>query len=94
MATAESIRTMTIRKKNYDQLNLLIPKGCKKLLKIMAIAEKKSIADIVRNSIIEYAGLRRYPNTEIMDKLLQKVNGEITPKEARAIMEFLKQHYS
>ena len=81
-------------KKNYDQLSILVPKGCKELLKIMAIAEKKNVSDIVRNSIIEYARLRQYPSTEIMDKLLQKVSDEITPKEAKAILEFLKKHYS
>jgi hypothetical protein len=29
-----------------------------------------------------------------MDKLLQKVSDEITPKEAKAILEYLKKHYS
>lgn len=94
MATKESKRVMELRKKNYDQLSILVPKGCKELLKIMAIAEKKNVSDIVRNSIIEYARLRQYPSTEIMDKLLQKVSDEITPKEAKAILEFLKKHYS
>ena len=91
MAKEESLRTMEIRSRNYDQINVLMPKGYKTILKIMAKAKKTTVADIVRKSIISSAGLKHIPTKEMIDKLISKVSEEVTPREARAILKYLQE---
>lgn len=83
MATEESKRVMELRKKNYDQLSILVPKGYKKLLQAMSIKERCNVSEVVRRAIMARAGLEQVPE----ESLLVKLDAVETPKEAAAALK-------
>lgn len=84
MATKESKRVMELRKKNYDQLSILVPKGYKKLLQAMSIKERCNVSEVVRQAILERAGLKYLPDA---DGLKQLTKAE-TPREAARALKY------
>lgn len=69
MATEESKRKLKQRKRDHDQVSFLIPKGGRRLLRVMAIKERCTAADVIRRAIMARAGLERVPDDNLLDKL-------------------------
>lgn len=69
MATEESKRKLKQRKTNYDQVSFLIPKGGRRLLRVMGIKERCTAADVIRRAILSRAGLERVPDEEHLEML-------------------------
>lgn len=69
MATRESKRVVALRKKNYDQVSFLIPKGGRRLLRAMGIKERCTAADVIRRAILARAGLESVPEEINLAKL-------------------------
>lgn len=69
MATEESKRKLKQRKRDHDQVSFLIPKGGRRLLRVMGIKERCTAADVIRRAIMARAGLERVPDDDLLAKL-------------------------
>ena len=61
MATKESNRVQKQRRENYDRVSVLIEKGGKHLLRVLALREGVSIAEMIRRAVLARGGLRMLP---------------------------------
>lgn len=78
MAKEKNRRDIEQRKRNYDQVSFLIPKGGRRLLRVMGIKERCTAADVIRRAIMAHAGLEKIPKEKELE-LLDKID---TPKDA------------
>ena len=78
MATEKSKRDLEQRKRDYDQVSFLIPKGGRRLLRAMGIKERCTAADVIRRAVLARAGLERVPAEEE----LKTLDAAETPREA------------
>jgi hypothetical protein len=78
MATEKSKRDLEQRKRDYDQISFLIPKGGRRLLRALGIRERCTAADVIRRAVMSRAGLERIPN----EKNLEKLDAAESRKEA------------
>lgn len=69
MPNKESMRVITQRKQNFDRVSVLIEKGGKHLLRVLALREGVSIAEMIRRSVLARGGLRMLPYPDTLDKL-------------------------
>ena len=76
MPTLGSERVQKQRKENYDRISVLIEKGGRFLVKVLAIREGLSNAALIRQSILARAGLKVLPFPDELKKL-----EKITSKE-------------
>lgn len=83
MATEENKRKLKQRNRDYDQIGFLIPKGGRRLLRVMGIKERCSAADVIRRAIMARAGLEQVPE----ESLLAKLDAVETPKDAAAALK-------
>lgn len=61
MPTKESRRVDEHRRKNFDQIPVLVEKGGRALLRALAIRENVSVAELIRRAILARAGLKVWP---------------------------------
>lgn len=80
MATKESDRVQKQRRENYDRVSVLIEKGGKHLLRVLALREGVSIAEMIRRAVLARGGLRMLPYPATLEKL----ETVTTQEEARA----------
>lgn len=78
MALEKSKRDLEQRKRDYDQISFLIPKGGRRLLRAMGIKERCTAADVIRRAVMSRAGLERVPE----ESNLVKLDAVETRKEA------------
>ena len=69
MATKESKRVQRQRKENFDRVSVLIEKGGKHLLRVLALREGVSIAEMIRRAVLARGGLRMLPYPADLAKL-------------------------
>lgn len=69
MATKESKRVIKQRKQNYDRFSVLIEKGGNQLLRVLALREGVSIAEMIRRAILARGGLRMLPYPDTLEEL-------------------------
>lgn len=69
MATEKSKRDLEQRKRDYDQISFLIPKGGRRLLRALGIKERCTAADVIRRAVMSRAGLDRVPDENNLAKL-------------------------
>ena len=79
MATKESNRVQKQRRENYDRVSVLIEKGGKHLLRVLALREGVSIAEMIRRAVLARGGLRMLP----YPASLAKLESVTTQEEAR-----------
>lgn len=79
MATKESNRVIKQRKQNYDRFSVLIEKGGNQLLRVLALREGVSIAEMIRRAVLARGGLRILP----YPASLAKLESVTTQEEAR-----------
>lgn len=84
MATEKNRRDMEQRKIHYDQVSFLIPKGGRRLLRVMGIKERCTAADVIRRAIMARAGLEKIPN----ESELEKLDTVETPKDAASALKY------
>lgn len=80
MATKESERVAEHRKKNFDRISLLLEKGGRQLVKVLALREDCTSAELCRRAILSRAGLRIFPFPDQIEQL----DGVETQKQAQA----------
>ena len=86
MATKESKRVIKQRKQNYDRFSVLTEKGGNQLLRVLALREGVSIAEMIRRAILARCGLNLWPyDTDLKD--LAKIT---TQEEARSAVYFMQ----
>lgn len=88
MATKESKRVNTHRRKNFDRVTILVEKGCTRLLHIAALREGVSMTEMIRRAIIARCGLRVMPYPD----QLAELDDVTTPEEARKAILRLQAH--
>ena len=71
MATKESERVNKHRRQNFDRVSVLIEKGGKHLLRVLALREGVSIAELIRRAVLARGGLRMLPYPAELEKLEQ-----------------------
>lgn len=64
MAKKESERIISWRRDNVDRISVLVPKGGKQLLRILAQREGIKITEMIRKAILTRAGLNMMPYPE------------------------------
>lgn len=69
MATNESKRVQKQRRENFDRVSVLIEKGGKHLLRVLALREGVSIAEMIRRAVLARGGLRVLPYPAELEKL-------------------------
>ena len=69
MPKKNSIRVQTQRKQNYDRVSVLVAKGGKHLLRVLALREGVSIAEMIRRAVLARGGLRVLPYPDELAKL-------------------------
>lgn len=69
MATEKSKRDLAQRRRDYDQISFLIPKGGRRLLRALGVKERCTAADVIRRAVLSRAGLERVPAEENLVKL-------------------------
>jgi hypothetical protein len=69
MATNESKRVQKQRRENFDRVSVLIEKGGKHLLRVLALREGVSIAEMIRRAVLARGGLRMLPYPAELAKL-------------------------
>ena len=69
MATKESERVAEHRRKNFDRISLLLEKGGRELVRVLALREDCTGAELCRRAIIARAGLRISPYPDQIQKL-------------------------
>lgn len=69
MATNESKRVQKQRRENFDRVSVLIEKGGKHLLRVLALREGVSIAEMIRRAVLARGGLRALPYPDTLAKL-------------------------
>lgn len=83
MATKESERVAEHRKRNFDRISLLLEKGGRQLVKVLALREDCTATEIFRRAILARAGLRIFP---FPDKIKQLEEVETQSQARAAIM--------
>lgn len=69
MATEKSKRDLEQRRRDYDQVSFLIPKGGRRLLRALGIKERCTAADVIRQAVFARAGLEHLPDETNLAKL-------------------------
>ena len=69
MATKESERVAEHRRKNFDRISLLLEKGGRELVRVLALREDCTGAELCRRAILARAGLRISPYPGQIQKL-------------------------
>jgi len=62
MAKKESKRVMEQRKRDYDRISFTIPKEARHLLRVQALREGVSSAEMIRRAILARCGLESWPD--------------------------------
>ena len=86
MATKESKRVIKQRKQNYDRFSVLTEKGGNQLLRVLALREGVSIAEMIRRAILARGGLNLWP----YDTDMQELAKITTREEARSAVFFMQ----
>lgn len=87
MATKESKRVIKQRKQNYDRFSVLTEKGGNQILRVLALREGVSIAEMIRRAILARGGLRMLPYPDTLADL-EKVT---TKEEAEAALVMIQE---
>lgn len=88
MASKESERVDTHRRENFDRVTILIDKGGRQLLRVLAIREGVSMTEMIRRAVLARAGLRILPYPDALAEL-----GDVTTQEeARRAIRKLQFH--
>lgn len=69
MATEKSKRDLEQRRRDYEQISFLIPKGGRRLLRALGMKERRPAADVIRSAVLARAGLERVPDESNLAKL-------------------------
>lgn len=88
MATNESKRVQKQRRENFDRVSVLIEKGGKHLLRVLALREGVSIAEMIRRAVLARGGLRMLPYPETLAELEHVT----TQAEARRAVYQMQNH--
>lgn len=88
MATKESKRVIRQRKQNYDRFSVLIEKGGNQLLRVLALREGVSIAEMIRRAILARGGLKMLPYPDDLAELEEVT----TQQEARRAVYTMQAH--
>lgn len=90
MATKESQRVMASRK-TRDQVSFLTVKGGRELLRVLALRDGSTAADLLRYAILLLAGLSEMPSAEDL-RSLESVSDEDEASEAISRLQDLYGH--
>lgn len=85
MATEKSIRSMAQRKRDYDQISFVAPKGGRNLIKALATKNGVNMAQLLISLVLNEAFLSEMPTRED----LQSIPEVETEQEAESVIAWL-----
>lgn len=77
MPTKESLRVEEHQQKYFDRIPLLVEKGGRTLLRVLASCENTNVSEYIRRAILARAGLKVWPYN------MEKLSGIENPQEAK-----------